>query len=71
MTTIFSTNLDDLTTEQLTQVNQGLGREIDKLRAQRAHVKLKIAERLERVQEAPQGKGDATAPGFDITVKAE
>jgi hypothetical protein len=66
--TTMSSPLSDMTLEQLVQVSQGLGHQIEKLREQRAHLKAKIAERLaagERtsVELAP---GDAAAPGAVI-----
>ncbi len=84
--TTFSVNLDELTIDQLVQVNQGLGRQVDKLREQRAYINAKIAQRLaagERNGEAsaattealPEGaapaSGDATAQGAVIETKVE
>lgn len=77
--TTISIPLNELTLEQLVQVSQGIGHQIDKLRAQRAHLKLKIAERLavgertstELRDDAPAaGEGDAEAPGAVVTVAA-
>jgi DNA-binding GntR family transcriptional regulator len=74
--TTVSIALDELTLEQLVQVSQGLGREIEKLRAQRAHLKAKIDARLaagERtsIELAPRpADGDALAPGAVIEASA-
>jgi hypothetical protein len=46
-TQVISIPLDELTLEQLVQLSQGLGRDIDKLREQRAYLKGKIDERLQ------------------------
>ncbi len=80
--TTFSIQLDELTLEQLVQLSQGIGREIDKLREQRAYLKAKIDARLaggERTSTDPQnqtppadvaeGRVDAVAPGAVIEVK--
>ena len=72
-----SINLADLTLEQLVQLSQGLGHDIEKLRQQRAYLKGKIAERLAKgertsVELAPKkAEGDAEAPGAVIEVKAK
>jgi DNA-binding GntR family transcriptional regulator len=74
--TTVSIALDELTLEQLVQVSQGLGHQIDKLREQRAYLKAKIDERLaagERtsIELAPRpAEGDAVAPGAVIDAKA-
>jgi DNA-binding GntR family transcriptional regulator len=74
--TTVSIALDELTLEQLVQVSQGLGREIERLRAQRAHLKAKIDARLaagERtsIELAPRpADGDAVAPGTVIEASA-
>lgn len=74
--TTVSIALDELTLEQLVQVSQGLGREIEKLRAQRAHLKAKIDARLaagERtsIELAPRpADGDALALGAVIEASA-
>ena len=74
--TTVSIQLADMSLEQLVQVSQGLGREIDRLREQRAYLKAKIGARLaagERtsVELAPQADaGDAVAPGAVIEVSA-
>lgn len=71
-TTTVSINLADMSLEQLVQVSQGLGREIDKLREKRAYLKARIEQRLAQgertsVELAPQpAKGDAVAPGAVI-----
>lgn len=74
--TTFSVNLADMSLEQLVQVSQGLGRQIDKLREQRAYLRAKIDARLaagERTSvEAARSDagGDATAPGAAIEAMA-
>lgn len=63
--------LDDMTLDQLVQLQQGLGRQVDALREKRAYLKAKIDERLangERNKPAAVEPGDAVAPGADITV---
>ena len=68
-----SVPLGELTLEQLVQVSQGLGREIDKLREQRAYLKAKIDARLaagERTSTELGQAQDATAPGAVIEAKA-
>lgn len=64
-TTTVPVKLDDLTLEQLVQLNQGFGRQIDKLREQRAYLNGKIAQRIAAGERnAPvKGAGDAEAPG--------
>lgn len=65
---VISIPLDELTLEQLVQISQGLGREIDRLRDQRAYLRRKIDARLaagERTS-TEQSAGDATAPGATI-----
>ena len=52
-TTTVSINLSELSLEQLVQLSQGLGRKIDALRDQRAHLAGNIAERV--------AKGERTA----------
>lgn len=72
---IVSIPLAELTLEQLVQLSQGLGHQIEKLREQRAYLKRKIDERLaegERTstdpeaQGDPEAEGDAEAPGAVI-----
>lgn len=76
VSTTVSVNLADMSLEQLVQVSQGLGRQIDKLREQRAYLRAKIDARLaagERtsVEAArPDAGGDATAPGAAIEAMA-
>lgn len=63
--------LDDMTLDQLVQLQQGLGRQVDALREKRAYVKARIDERLamgERNKQAAVEPGDAVAPGAEITV---
>lgn len=60
--------LADLSLEQLVQVSQGLGRQMDKLREQRAHLAAKIAERLASGERTSTDSGDATAPGATIDI---
>lgn len=66
--------LSDLTLAQLIMVSQGLGHDIDRKRAERAHVAKKIAERVVAGESehgsptATLSMGDAVAPGAMITV---
>lgn len=60
---VHSIPLAELSLDQLVQISQGLGREIDKLREQRAYLNGKIAERLEKGERNAPADGDATAPG--------
>lgn len=63
--------LGDLTLDQLVQLNQGLGRQIDTLRDQRAHLNRHITQRLAAGERnAAPAAGDATAPGAVIDVQA-
>lgn len=71
--------LSELTLEQLVQLSQGIGHDIEKLRAKRAYLRTKINERLavgertsmELRDDAPESAGgDAQAPGATITVSA-
>ncbi len=71
--------LSELTLEQLVQLSQGIGHEIEKLRAKRAYLRGKINERLAvgertsmelRDDVAESAGGDAQAPGATITVSA-
>lgn len=74
--TTVSIKLDDMTLEQLVQVSQGLGREIDRMREQRAHLKAKIDARLAAGERTcleisqPAASGDAVAPGAVIDTAA-
>jgi hypothetical protein len=43
-----SLNLADMTLEQLVQLSQGFGQEIERLRMQRQHLNKHIAQRLDR-----------------------
>ena len=72
--TTISVPLDELTLDQLVQLNQGLGRQVDQLRERRAYLNAKIAQRLaagERNAPAVAASGDATAEGAVIEAKAE
>lgn len=61
----FSVQLDDLTLEQLVQISQGLGHQIDKLREQRAYLKGKIDQRLARGERTSTDQAAAAAGGID------
>ncbi len=72
-TTTVSIKLSDMTLDELVQVSQGLGHQIEKLREQRRYLNARIAQRLaageRNGQAAPapaEGAGDATAPGAVI-----
>lgn len=73
--TTFSIDLAELSLEQLVQVSQGMGREIERLRGQRAYLRDKIAQRLaagERTSVELQQQaaaGDAFAPGATILAR--
>lgn len=70
-TTTESVALSDLTLDQLVQLSQGLGRKVDALREQRAHVKRLIDASLAAGERNGQASGgDASAPGALIDVKA-
>lgn len=75
--TTTSIALDDLTLEQLVQLQQGLGRQVDRLREQRAYLKAKIDERLARGERtstdpianpAPSGGEAQTITSEDVAV---
>lgn len=61
-TVTHSVAVSDLSLDELVQVAQGLGRQIDKLREQRAYLRAKIEERLAN-GERESSPGDAAAPG--------
>lgn len=65
-----SVPLDELTLDQLVEVSQGLGRQIDKLREQRAYLNGKIAQRLAAGERNKPAGGDAAAPGAVIEASA-
>lgn len=70
-TQIHSIQISELSLDQLVQLSQGIGRDIDKLREQRAYLKAKIDERLANGERnAPSGV-DATAPGAVIVASAD
>lgn len=70
--TTLSVSLDDMSLDQLVQVQQGLGREIDRLREQRVYLNAKIAQRLAAGERngAPDPV-DAVAPGAVIVARAQ
>jgi hypothetical protein len=82
MTTV-SKKLSEMSLEELVMLNQGLGREVDKLREQRAHVNKLIAshihakqrqgveEQIARLRGQLAPAGDAEAPGAEIEVQAK
>lgn len=63
MTETVSIALDDLSLNELVQLNQGLGHQNEKLRAQRQHLNAKIAERLARGERNQPSAADGVAPG--------
>lgn len=73
-TVTHSINLDDLSLEQLVQLSQGFGHQIEDLRAKRAYLRAKIDQRLDRGERTslelaePVAEGDAAAPGATIDV---
>ncbi len=69
-TTTTSIPLSELSLEQLVQLSQGLGRQIDALREQRAYLKAKIDERLAKGERTASDAGviNASAPGAVIDV---
>lgn len=62
--------LSELTLDQLVQISQGLGREIDKLREQRAYLKAKIDERVAAGERNAPPEGDGVAPGANLDLAA-
>ena len=58
-----SVHLDELSLDQLVQLSQGFGRQIDELREKRAYLKRKIDERLANGERDAPPPGDAVAPG--------
>lgn len=58
----------DLTLEQLVQLSQGLARDAEKIRDQRAYLKRKIDERLAAGERTSTEGGDATAPGATLDI---
>jgi hypothetical protein len=79
-TTTVSLNLDDMSLDQLVQLQQGLGRQIDKLRDQRAYLNGKIAQRLAagerngqpaQAEEPAEGRVDGVAQGVVIEADAK
>ena len=71
--------IDYMTTEQLVQLSQGIGHQIEKLREQRLHLRRKIDERLADSQRSSieaeiarlQGQLNAVAPGRVESVSAK
>lgn len=66
--------MDDLSLEQLVQVSQGIGHQIERLREQRLYLRRKIEARLaagERTSVPVDAAGDATAPGAVIVASAK
>lgn len=69
-TTTYSVPIAELSLEQLVQLSQGLGHEIEQRRAQRAYLRRKIDERL-AAGERTSTQGDAVAPGVVIEASAK
>lgn len=65
-TVTHSIPLADLSLDQLVEISQRLGAEIDKLREQRAYLKRKIDERLEAGERNAPPEGDGVAPGANL-----
>ncbi len=65
-----SLKLSGMTLEELVQVTQGLGHQIEKLRAQRAHVRTLIDQRLAEQRDAQQADAGAGAVVDGVTLKA-
>lgn len=61
--------LDDLSLDQLVQLSQGIGHDIERLKAKRKHVNAKIAARLAAARHDPT-PGDAQAPGVMLQTAA-
>lgn len=59
-----STKLADMTIDQLVQLSQGYGHEIEKLRDKRRHINSHIFARLQKGER--NGDGNAAAPGAVI-----
>lgn len=69
--TTASAKLSELSLEQLVQLSQGLGHQIDKLREQRLHLKVLIDKRLAAGESESKSGADATAPGATIVATAK
>jgi hypothetical protein len=72
--TTHSVALDDLSLDQLVQISQGFGHQIERLREQRLYLRRKIDARLaagERTNAPVDAAGDATAPGAVIDAAAK
>lgn len=72
MTETVSVSLSELSLEQLVQVSQGIGHDIERLRAQRAHIRRHIDSRLalgERTSTADES--ESVAPGAVISASAQ
>lgn len=77
--TTVSMNLADMSLDELVQLQQGLGHELQALREKRIYLNAKIAERLQRGERNGQPSTwqrpaditarEATAPGAVIAVK--
>ena len=63
-----SVDIDALSTEQLVQVSQGLGHQIERLKEQRKWLNVRIAERLAAQQVPGPSPGDAAAAGATLDV---
>lgn len=68
--TTYSVPLDDLSLEQIVQISQGLGHQIERLREQRLYLRRKIEKRL-AAGERTSTDGDAVAPGAVIEAGAQ
>ncbi len=71
-----SMRLDEMSVEELVQVSQGLGHEMERLRQKRIYLNRKIAERIAHLQPKQGGveqaaAGDASAPGAVLEVSAK
>lgn len=67
-----SINIADLSLDQIVQLSQGLGRQADAIREQRAYLRAKIAERLAAGErDSAAADGDAAAPGTLIEATAK
>lgn len=68
--TTYSVAVDELSLEQLVQVSQGIGHQIERLREQRLYLRRKIDARL-AAGERTSTAGDAEAPGAVIEATAK
>ncbi len=63
--------LGEMSLAELVQINQGLGHDIERIRAQRKHLQGHIAQRLAAGErEHTASEGDASAPGALVVAQS-